>query len=443
MGCKHNRLRVKVVKPVYFLARAYNDFDCRLPLLFEFAHDDNYSVTIIAIPTNAGLQDPKSHELYEFAAKNGIAITTIYDFGDAGLLLLSMFRLYTWVAGCKAIEKFFPRLHNYLLSAVFRIVRRLSISNHRFIPGILEKFESSIVIVDEIIFHRGRSCFIDDLYRSWEKLHSFELYAFLTGQDPYIDLWEDIAWGAAAVYARESIGIPLFVPGPNDARVMSAQSPNENIVVTGNTRFDKSWVVLRASLSKKGAESISRQVGVKAGGVKIVFMLSKIEYGVKVVDLVETINRCAALDNSVVIMKPHTRGMKFDALDYPLSTRIVNGSDYSSSDLIEWADFVFFTGSSIAFHALLSGKKVCYLRYCQKYKSIYDAGEAVTVADSIVEVLKYIHSPDAFIRSEKEALPFLNTHIYNGNENGQVCRDVKARIECLSNLTAEIINASD
>lgn len=443
MGCEHNRLRVKVVKPVYFLARAYNDFDCRLPLLLEFAHDDNYCVTIIAIPTNAGLQDPKSHELYEFAAKNGIAITTIYDFGDAGLLLLSMFRLYAWVAGCKALEILSPRLYSYLSSAVFRIVRRLSISNYRFIPGILEKFESSIVITDEIIFHKGRSFFIDDLYRSWKKLHAFELYAFLTGQDPYIDLWEDTAWGDAPVYAREPIGVPLFVPGPNDARVMRAQLPNENILVTGNTRFDKSWVVLRASLSQKGAECISRQVGVRAGEVKIVFMLSKIEYGVDVVALVETMNRCAALDNSVVIVKPHTRGMKFDALGYPLSTRIVDGSDYSSSDLIEWAEFVFFTGSSIAFHALLSGKKVCYLRYCQKYKSIHDAGEAVMVADSIVEVLKYIYSLDAFHRSEKEALRFLTTHIYNGNENGQVCLDVKALIERLSNLTTESIHASD
>jgi hypothetical protein len=429
------------VKPVYFLARAYNDFDCRLPLLFEFAQDANYSVTIIAIPTNTGIQDPKSHELYESANKNGIAITTIYDFGDAGLLLLSMFRLYVRTAGCKAMEKLCPRLHNYLLSTVFRIVRWRSIRNNRFIPGIFEKFESAIVIADEIIFHQERSFFIDNLYTYWKKLNTFELYAFLTGQDTYIDLWEDNAWGDAPVHSRESIGVTLFVPGPNDARVMRAQLPSEDIVVTGNTRFDKSWVVQRAGLSPKGAKSISRQVGVKAGVVKIVFMLSKIEYGVEVVDLVETMNRCAVLDNSVVIMKPHTRGMKFDALGHPLNTRILDGSDYSSSDLIEWADFVFFTGSSIAFHALVLGKKVCYLRYCQRYKSIYDAGEAVIVADSIAEVLKCIHSPDACYHSEKEALRFLATHIYNGNENGQVCQDVKARIECLSNLTARFVHA--
>ena len=424
------------MKSVFFLARAYNDLDCRLPLLFEFAQDTNYSVTIIAIPTNAGLQDPKLHELYEFASKNGIAITTIYDFGDTGLLLLSIYRLYTWVAGCKAIERVFPRLHYYLKFAVFCIVRRLSISHQGFIHGILKKFESSIVMVDEIIFHRGRSFFIDSLYTSWKKLRAFELYAFLTGQDPYIDLWEDNAWVRPAICVSESIDVPLFVPGPNDALVMRAQLPNENILITGNTRFDKSWVVRRASLSRKGVVSISKQIGAKVGKIKIVFMLSKIEYGVEVINLVETMNRCAALDNSIVIMKPHTRGMNFNALGYPLNARIVDGSEHSSSDLIEWADFVFFTGSSIAFHAILSGKKVCYLKYCQRYRSIYDAGESVLVADNIEEALKYIYLPNAFSHCEAETLRFLATHVYNGNKNGQVCQDIKARIEYLSSLVA-------
>ncbi len=441
MGCKYKRLRVKVVKRVYFLARAYNDIDCRLPLMLEFARDADYSVTIIAIPTDAGFQDPKSHELYEFAAKNGIEITTVYDFGKASLLRLFLVRLYVWVAGCKGIEKLSPRLRNFLAMAVFWIIRRLSNGRKSFIPVAIKKFDSSIVIVDEIIFHKGRSFFIDELYAFWKRLHTFELYAFLTGQDPYIDLWEDGTWGDMPVYAGGAVGVPLFVPGPNDARVMRARLPNEDIVVTGNTRFDKLWVVRRASLCQKGVERISQQVGLKVGGNKIVFLLSKIEYGVKVVDLVETINKCASLANSFVIMKPHTRGMKFDALKYPLDARIVDGSDYSSSDLIAWADFVFFTGSSIAFHAVLSGKNVCYLRYCQQYMSIFDAGESVAVADSISEVVKYIDSPDAFHLNEEKALRFLTTHIYNGNGNGQVCRDVKARIEFLSNLTDKVMHA--
>ncbi len=420
------------MKSVFFLARAYNDLDCRLPLLFEFAQDTNYSVTIIAIPTNVGLQDPKLHELYEFASKNGIAITTIYDFGDTGLLLLSMFRLYTWFAGRKAIERVFPRLHYYLRFAVFCIVRRLSISHQGFIHGVLKKFESSIVMVDEIIFHRGRSFFIDSLYTSWKKLRAFELYAFLTGQDPYIDLWEDNAWVRSPICVSELIDVPLFVPGPNDARVIRAQLPNADILIAGNTRFDKPWVVRRASLSQKGAASISKRIGAKVGKVKIVFMLSKIEYGVEVINLVETMNRCAALDNSIVIMKPHTRGMTFNALAQSLNMRIVDGSEHSSSDLIEWADFVFFTGSSIALHAILLGKKVCYLKYCQKYKTIYDEGKGMIIANYPEDVLEYIEHPDSFFWDETDLEHFLGVHVFNQIDGGLVCQSVKVRIVNLS-----------
>lgn len=426
------------MKSIYFLVRAYNDFDCRLPLLLEFARDANYSVTIIAIPTNIGLQDPKSYELHEFAVKNGVTINTIYDFVDTGLLLLSVLRLYTWIARWKAMEKFSPKLHFHFTSIIFRIVRQLSSINRWFIPKAFEKFKSSIVIVDEIIFHRGRSFFIDELYFSWKKQRTFELYAFLTGQDPYIDLWEDDIWGNKPVYVRESIGVPLFVPGPNDARVMKSHLPQENIVVTGNTRFDKSWVTLQSKLSKKNTERISWRVGAKVNEVKIVFMLSKIEYGVKLVNLIETMNKCASLNNTIVIMKPHTRGMNLKDLGYALNDDIVDGSDHSSSDLIEWADFVLFTGSSIVFHALILKKKVCYLRYCQRYKSIYDTGESFMVANNINELLKYIGSPDSFSYCETKALLFFATHVYNGNMSGQVCQDIKFRIEYLSNSVKNI-----
>lgn len=432
MGCEHDRLQVRIVKSVYFLARAYNDIDCRLPLLLEFARDANYDVTIIGIPTNVGLQDPKLHELHAFAVKHCIAVTTIYEFADAGMLLRSMYLMYARVAGCMVMGKIPRRLQHYLTSTIFRAVRWLSIRNRSFVSSVFEKIESSIVIADEVIFHGGRSFFIDALYATWKTHRAFQLCAFVTGQDPYIDLWKDKAWGDMPVYSREAVGIPLFVPGPNDAQVMSAQLSSEDIVIAGNTRFDKSWVALRASLSQKAKAAISLPSGVEARVLKVVFMLSKLEYGVEVVNLVDTMNRCAALDNAVVIVKPHTRGMELEALGHAYNHRIVDGSDYSSSDLIEWADFVLFTGSSIAFHALISAKKVIYLKYCQRYRSIYDTSKAMMVANSVEGVLGYLTSPDSFRLSEMDVQRFLDVHVYNGNESGMVCQAIKARIEALS-----------
>jgi len=41
---------------VFFLTRAYNDLDCRMPLALEFCKNKKYeSVNIIGIPTNKGI----------------------------------------------------------------------------------------------------------------------------------------------------------------------------------------------------------------------------------------------------------------------------------------------------------------------------------------------------------------------------------------------------
>jgi hypothetical protein len=37
-------------KKVILLVRAYNDLDCRLPLLFEYANNNNYDLVISGTP---------------------------------------------------------------------------------------------------------------------------------------------------------------------------------------------------------------------------------------------------------------------------------------------------------------------------------------------------------------------------------------------------------
>ena len=417
------------MKAVYFLARTYNDLDCRLPLLLEFARDENYCVTILAIPTNVGIQDPKSHELYDFACRSGMAVTTIFDYVDAGVLLRTMFKIYDWSDKRKSIGSVSKRFQQHLKAVIFSFVRWLSVKDSNFIPGIIKKFDGSIVIVDEIIFHRGRSFFVDTMLMIWMKSHTFQLYAFLTGQDPYVDLWADKAWVDSPVYGGERVGVPLFVPGPNDAQVMRLQLPNEDIVVKGNTRFDKSWIALRADLSRARSDHMTKIADSNPGAIRVVFMLSKIEYGVEVRKLLETINKCAAQHNTVVIVKPHTRSIDLGELRHVIDQRVIDGTDYPSSDLIEWTDYLLFTGSSVAFHAMVRGKQVIYLKYCQRYESIYDASKSMTVARTLEDVLDCFTDPKVSHFPQGDINRFLATHIFNGNECGFVCKKIKTDME--------------
>lgn len=413
------------MKVIYFLTRGYNDIDCRLPLLFELARDSNYRVIILGIPTNAGMQDPRLHELHELTLNHGIEVITIYEVSGVPIYLRNISKFYLQVNGSTSLKNISPRIHHHLAKFLFYIIRRLSEISNKLIPILLKMFSSNIVITDEIMFHQGRSFFIDALRADWKQNHSFRIYAFLTGQDPYLESLKDMP-----ILSKELLGIPLLVPGPNDARVMSAQLPREEIEIVGNTRFDKSWMALRLSLAGKPLRHIDQTTKAQSDSIKIVFMLSKPEYGVKLDELIKTINRFAAMKKVVVFVKPHTRGMDVNELSHLMGPRVLDGTDYSSSDLIMWSDFIFFTGSSIAFHALLVGKKVVYLKYCQKFRTIFDASEAMMIAESLNDVLVFCSSPSSISDHDKEGISsFLTTHIYNGNKNGLICQQLKKKID--------------
>jgi hypothetical protein len=119
-------------------------------------------------------------------------------------------------------------------------------------------------------------------------------------------------------------------------------------------------------------------------------MLSKFEYGVIISNLIETINSLASIKNITVVIKPHTRGMEVAGFLDCLDSNVVLGEDYSSSELISWSDFVFFTGSSIVFQGLILNKMVVYLKFCQKYQTIYDNSDGLFVVNNLEDILKII-----------------------------------------------------
>ncbi len=396
----------------------------------EFLKDKKYLVHVVVIPTNSGIYDVKKHDQYEFMIEKGIIVTSIYEFGQPKYYLQQAVKFFYYISRLAFLKKVLPIHGDRLKRILFYLIRVFSRLDNDFTPSVIQKFQSSIVIVDEIIFHHNRSFFIDKLLEDWKKNKFFKLYAFSTGQDPYTNLWDDKEWGKLELTKNNVIDVPLFVPGPNDEAIMKSQLPNVIVKVLGNPRFDKLWVnfqneiVQLNSNLKKNLPSVHH---------RIVFMLSKFEYGVDSLNLVEAINTCAKLDSTIVVVKPHTRGMNFWEVGNEINPQVIDGSGYSSSELIHWSNSIFFTGSSIVFHALVLRKNVIYLRYCQKYKSIYDNSRIIKVANSVDDVLKSIDASSENDLNEKHFQSYLALHIYNGNENGTVSQDVKKYIESLAN----------
>ena len=411
-------------KVVHFV-RAYNDLDCRIPLLLEFHKDPRYkSVKVIGIPTNRGIHDPNNHELASFLIGKGIEITTIYELSRYQQSLKLFY----------AVQHFFDHRPNIpFINKVLRKARYVSFKgiffgsrrNKAWVRGVLKALDSTIVIVDEIAFQKGRSFFIDELITN-RNFYNYSLYCFITGQDTYLDQWRD-----TESYRESRLecipDIPLFVPGENDKTLLGRRLPAKTIDVVGNSRFDAEWMhTLSGIMATKIKEDprLSRPCA-----KKIVFMLSKVEYGVDLQNIVETINRCAQIENAIVIVKPHTRGMKLADLGSPLDDQILDGAIFSSSELTEWADSILFTGSSIIFQAMLLEKQAIFLKYCQRYGTIFDESSAVLIADHVNDVVDFITCSHKYLIDWVESCRFLREHVHNGISSGLVCEYIKRKIE--------------
>ena len=176
----------------------------------------------------------------------------------------------------------------------------------------------------------------------------------------------------------------------------------------GNTRFEKKWIYyLNRNAKKIEINNCNRY--------KIVFMLSKLEYGIKLKSLINTLEYLGGMKDVTLILKPHTRGMElkkfFNKNKY---SNILNGEQYDSSSLIKWSDQILFTGSSIIFQAMILNKKCIFLKNCLFVKSIFDQ------TNSVFKLEKLSHLSD-IIRSNKSKKKFVNAFIkktvYNGNNS--------------------------
>ena len=149
--------------------------------------------------------------------------------------------------------------------------------------------------------------------------------------------------------------------------------------------------------------------------------MSKIEYGQNEIEVQSFINEVSSDPKIAICLKPHTRGMDISNLDINKSSNITTEYNVETSDLIDWADIVVFTGSSIIFEAMIKQKKVIFLQCLQKYQTIFDMFPSkmiITKTDNILSKIYDLMEDEADHNFDK----FLNQHVYSDQADGSVCK---------------------
>ncbi len=358
-------------KNIIFLNRAYNDLDIQLSLIKEFAKDDGFNVRVIGYPCDGDMGSPQYHEAANYIKdKYGVAFETVLDKSPAPLYLRLLYKaeraflkLKNGTAGVLA-----KPFHVGILMVMRKILRR----DLPWLDDVVSLWNPSIVIIDEAFVQKGRSYMIDKILRE-KAQKDVKIYVVQTGQTTYLDAVpnkdssskikvEDIILG------ERSPARKFFVPSKLDQMAVNTNFPQEIPEIHGNLRMDRDWIkTLHEDILVPPHVNKQKYLDKlpKEGRPRIVFMLSKLGYGIKLDELKDTIRSVSNIEGVACAIKPHTRGMKFDFMSADEIKDSVIVPEIPSAVLIEWADILLFTGSSIAFHAMVLDKRVGCLQNCQ------------------------------------------------------------------------------
>lgn len=395
---------------VILLARAYNDLDCRLPLLHQFMGRPGVTVSILIIPTVSSSGLSVKHPLPE---RMGVPC----EAAVIKLMSSSFGKLVTWAS--RLLEQSAnPLLRSKVWRKVWARIYRYLSKSQQFRDDFLALTGHTVTIIDDILATPARS-FIVPLVVSNQ---SVRLLCLSHGQNTYLNLWYDKPKKSALTHPRP-YPLEIYAPSENDRRILAAQYPGAKVTTIGNTRFDSRWVLEYQERFIGKAEALPVFCG-----TKIAFMMSKMEYGLEADNVIRLINQAATRSNTRIVLKPHTRGMSLEGCAWQLDDKIVVADTVSSSEIINWADIIFFTGSSIIFEAIVKEKKVLYLAALQRYQTVFDQLPSVSLfregddLNAAIDILEREPYDWQVMRR------FLASNTHNGVRDGQVCAAFVDRI---------------
>ena len=394
-------------KKVIFLIRAHNDFDCRLPLIFELEKNSNFEIFVMNYPTNNGYYYMQFHQLFEKLKLKKIKVISFIN--ETGFLTKFFYNI-NFLFQFFFLKKFNFNRSSFFFNRFFFILDKIVIflaKSNLTLDKLL--YDNSLIVLDEIILSKKRSFFLSKIYnlKNYSKIISIQ-----TGQDTYLNLKRKLSKTSAI---KEEISVNnFFVPSLNDQKIFKKKGIANKMQVVGNPRFDPNWIKY---LNQNCNVNIKKKTKLRCS-----FLLSKFEYGIIKEKLIKVINEVSMLNNCEIIIKPHTRGMEMDEifLKYKNNKSVINGTNFSSTEIIKWSNLVFFTGSSIIFQALLLNKKCIYLDYVLSCRTIFFQSDALIQLSNISELKEIIKIKKI---DKKKVNNFIKKHVFNSKK--KICLLIK------------------
>lgn len=386
---------------IIFLIRAYNDLDIQLPFIAACSEDGRFKIRVIGYPCDGDMGSPQSHEATRYMRdKFGVQFETVLDKAPAPLWLRLLYNIERLLALIRnqswACHKILGLPIKAVHVAILMLMRRSLRGTLPWLDKVTETWNPLFLSVDEALAQGGRSYMLDKIVRQKAE-QGVPVYIIKTGNDTYLDTMpnksRDKKTTLAELDYRKTPARRYIVPSILDLKAAKEFFPEESPEVHGNLRMDRNWIKqLHEEILVPPYMDKSHYMGKlpKGGGPRVVFMLSKLGYGIRVDELKNTIRTVVNIHGIQCAIKPHTRGMKFDFMKPEEIQGCAIVPDVPSTLLIEWADIILFTGSSIAFHAMVLDKRVGLLQNCQYIETIFDDGQSCDLFNNVSELDQFL-----------------------------------------------------
>ena len=205
----------------------------------------------------------------------------------------------------------------------------------------------------------------------------------------------------------------------------------KKVKVFGVPRFFDEWqnILLSISIHEPWLDQMGKNK------IKVVFMdTGPNNYGTEIKKVIDTVSYLSNNDDVFLIYKPHTRNQK---LNLPKIKNIKYLPNLNSTSLINWADVVIGSSSSIMIECLYQKKLYISPSYFRKNRMIFEEYKAcleIQTFEKFKEFFKNINQISLYPYKhylEEDVVKFYNNIVYDGKSQELAIREL---VEHIKNL---------
>lgn len=376
-----------------FIIESNNDLDMLAPIIWKFSTDKYANIFIIN--TSPG-----------FLSVNDLRISFIKKSLTVKYIEISKdFKILDDISSYIYNKIKFGYFHRKYLN----LLLGYSLKKFEKIP--ISKELPTAIFVSYFLDHNAVKSAI-----AWAKKHKFVKVFNNHGITPF----------AVSDKTDSDIEAPLFdicIFNKNSEKNLSYFNDENTEKIYSAPRFSSEWC------NKLGEIYPKKFINFKNVKFRITFMLSKWLERDDKNKILSAINIVSKMENTEVIVKPHTRGMVIN--DSFSSNVLVAHEDYHSRQIIQDSDVIIFTRSSIFLDAILLNKPILHLSYATKVELASEALDSCKLysQQDLVSKLNDIRL-NGPIYSSDERDDCIN--FYAGKDEGKMLDNVVSKIKMIT-----------